>query len=208
MTEDKNEKDQKKTEEKQKVHIQKPESKEIKETSAKGENYFDQLIRLKADFENYQKRVEKEKTGLIEWGRNQAYFKFLSLYDTVIHAKDELNKTLKDDYSGCDNKLNQLIKGIEMVFGEFSKVFKSERIEVMDSLGKDYDPMHHEVLTVMDCDEKSDGKVLKEVQKGFICGDAVLRPAKVCIGKKKDKKEGGESKDGKKGNKQQNPGEK
>jgi molecular chaperone GrpE len=168
-------------------------SKKQEEVSGKakvmeGQDYYDQLIRLKADFENYQKRIEKEKINLIGWGRSQAYFKFLSLYDIVLHAKQELDKTLKDDKSDCDVKLNQLSKGVDMIFGEFVKVFKSEGIEAIDCLGKDFDPMRCEVLTVVDCDEKNDGKVLKEIQKGFVCGGVVLRPAKVFIGRKKEEK--------------------
>lgn len=159
---------------------------------AQTSDYYDQLIRLKADFENYRKRVEKERADLVSWGRSQAYFKFLSLYDIILHAKEELDKTLKDDKSLCDAKLQQLRKGVEMIFGEFGKVFKSEGIEAISCIGENFDPMRHEVLNVMDSDQAGDGKVLKEVQKGFVCGNVVLRPAKVFIGRKKEKIEGEE----------------
>jgi len=175
------------------------------DVSPEAKEYFEQLLRVKADFENYRKRIEKEKPALISFGKSQTYTKFLSLYDVVLHAKDELKKVFQDKNSSCDNRLSQMSKGIDMVFGEFEKLFKSEGIEVIDSLGKDFDPMAHEVLTVVECDENSDGKVVKEIQRGFIYGTTILRPSKVCVGKKKsENKSQGEDKNKEKKNQESN----
>jgi len=145
----------------------------------KAQEYLDQLIRLKADFENYRKRVEKEKPELIAFGKHQMLFSLLPLYETLLRAKAQLDKAV------CAGTDAELCKGLELIFKEFDKIFAAENISVMDTEGKPYDPMCHEVLAVLDCPAEKDGLVITEAQKGFRCGGKVLRPAKVCIGRTK-----------------------
>jgi len=155
----------------------------------KAAEYLDQLMRLKADFENYRKRVEKQKPEFIAWGKSEVLLKLLPIYDSVIHAHVQLESIMKNEKAACDGTTVELCKGLEMIFREFSKFFESEGIKPMDTLGKPYDPMAHEVLTMVDGDESNEGLVVQEVQKGFVCGDKILRAAKVCVAKKKDNAE-------------------
>jgi molecular chaperone GrpE len=175
----------------------------VSQDAEKAREYLDQLIRLKADFENYRKRVEKEKPELIAFGKHQMLLSLLPLYETLLKAKTQLEK------ASCGGADSELCKGLDMIFKEFDKVFASEKIEVMDTAGKPYDPMCHEVLAVFDCPAEKDGLVIEEAQKGFRCGGKVLRPAKVCIGKMKEERPepatdaaaGGEVSENKEGNK-------
>ena len=146
------------------------------------QDYYAQLVQLKADFENYRKRMEKERPCLISWGRSEAILSFLPLYDLLLSAHQHMDK-LKE---GSDAKqAREVIKGFEMIFKEFSKIFEAEGIRPMEPVGKPYDPMANEILCVVDGDDSNDGLVNEELQKGFYCGDKVLRPAKVKIAKKK-----------------------
>jgi molecular chaperone GrpE len=158
--------------------------------SPKGEDqaklYFGQIIQLKADFENYRKRTEREKPELVAWGRTQMVLKMLPLYETILKAKAQLDKAVADDKSACTGVTAEICKGMDMIFKEFEKFFVSEKIEPMETIGKPYDPMAHEVLTVLPCPDESDGLVMAEVQKGFMCAGKVIQPAKVCIGKKQE----------------------
>jgi len=154
-------------------------SPEAQAEEPRADDYLDQLIRLKADFENYRKRVEKEKPELIAWGKAQMLMKLLPLYESVLKAKAQLEK----EDSGAGGELK---KGLDMIYKEFGKVFESEGIREMDCVGKPYDPMSHEVLAVVEGEDCQDGFVVEEAQKGFLCGEKVLRPAKVCIAKKKE----------------------
>lgn len=143
------------------------------------EDYFNQLLRLQADFENYRKRMEKERPELIRWGKAELLLKLLPLYDMLLAAHAHIN-TSKENGNG-----GETLKGLEIVFGEFSKVFDAEGLRAMEPAGKPYDPMASEILGVVDGTEENDGQVVEELQKGFYYGDKILRPARVKIAKKK-----------------------
>ena len=73
-----------------------------------------------------------------------------------------------------------------MIFEEFNKVFKSEGVEVLCCKGKPYDPMTQEVVTTIPCEDKDEGTVTDEICRGITFNGAVLRPAQVIVGKKKE----------------------
>jgi molecular chaperone GrpE len=146
------------------------------------QDYYGQLVQLKADFENYRKRMEKERPSLISWGKAEAIMKFLPLYDLLLAAHQHMGRL--QEGSGV-KQVDDVVKGLEMIFKEFSKVFEDEGIRPMEPVGKPYDPMATEILGVVDGDDSNDGLVTEELQKGFYYGDKVLRPARVKIAKKK-----------------------
>ena len=141
-------------------------------------DYYDQLLRLQADFENYRKRVEREKPMFINFGKAEVIKKLLPLYDTLLKAEAEVNKK--------DADADKIKQGLNMIFEEFNKVFKSEGVEVMCCKGKPYDPMTQEVVAAMPCEEKDEGIVSEEICRGVSLNGTVLRPARVIVGKKKE----------------------
>lgn len=142
-------------------------------------DYYNQLLRLQADFENYRKRVEKEKPELIKWGKAEILMKLMPLYDLLLAAHLHINN---NKYTGGSD---DVLKGLEMIFKEFTKVFEAEGIRPMEPVGKPYDPMACEILGVVDGNDENDGLVTEELQKGFYYGEKILRPARVKIAKKK-----------------------
>ena len=143
------------------------------------------MLRLKADFENYRKRIEKERPDLIKWGKADVLLKLLPLYELLLKAHSHIKNADINGDSGNKSEIKEIISGIEMIFKEFSKVFKNEGIKEMKLVGKTYDPMLCEIMQIVDGDEENDGKVLEEFEKGFYYEDKVLRPARVKIAKKK-----------------------
>ena len=152
---------------------------ELAKQKKQAEDYYNQLLRLQADFENYRKRVEKEKPELIKWGKAEILAKLLPLYDLLQAAHSHVNGS-KDGGNSDD-----VLKGLEMIFKEFSRVFEAEGLRPMDPVGKPYDPMASEILGVVEGTEENDGLVTEELQKGFYYGEKILRPARVKIAKKK-----------------------
>ncbi|MDR0645883.1 MAG: nucleotide exchange factor GrpE [Elusimicrobiota bacterium] len=151
---------------------------EQREEQSKSPDYYDQLLRLQADFENYRKRAEKEKPMFIQFGKAEVIKKLLPLYDTMLKAEAEVNKK--------DSDTEHIKQGLNMIFEEFNKVFKSEGVEVVCSKGKPYDPMTQEVITTVPCEDKDDGKVADELCRCVTFGGQVLRYAQVIVGKKKE----------------------
>ena len=152
---------------------------ELEKQKKQSEDYYNQLLRLQADFENYRKRVEKERPELIKYGKADILARLLPLYDLLLSAHNHINSA--KDGGGSDD----VLKGLEMIFKEFSKVFEAEGLRPMEPVGKPYDPMASEILGVAEGTEENDGLVIEELQKGFYYGDKILRPARVKIAKKK-----------------------
>ena len=137
--------------------------------------YFGQLVRLQADFENYRKRVEKEKPELINFGKTEVILSFLSLYDVLLKAQ----KQVEDKNANIEH----IRQGLKMIFEEFAKVFKAQGVQIISAKGKPYDAMTQEVITTIPCAHKDDGLVLEEISSGVKMGDRVIRPAQVVVGK-------------------------
>ena len=137
--------------------------------------YFEQLVRLQADFENYRKRVEKEKPELINFGKTEVIISFLSLYDVLLKAKKQVENKNAD--------IEHIRQGLKMIFEEFAKVFKAQGVQIISAKGKPYDAMTQEVITTIPCAPKDDGLVLEEISSGVKMGDRVIRPAQVVVGK-------------------------
>jgi len=146
---------------------------ELEEYKKKSQDYYDQLLRLKAEFENYRKRVEKEKIEMIKYGKYDIMQSILPLYEMMNMAK----KHIETSKSHEDIKI-----GIDMIFNEFDKIFKSNGLVEIDILNKKYDPMLCEIVSTIDGDE--DGKVVEIIQPGYLIDGRLLKPAKVKIIKK------------------------
>lgn len=137
-------------------------------------DYYDQLLRLKAEFENFRKRSDREKPAFVELGRAQVLLKLLPIHDVLELAHNQIQSQHSD---------SELAKGMEAIFKEFEKIFKEEGVVAMDPAGKPYDPERHEVLGTVEKEGVQEGTVVDVLQKGFLLKDKVLRTAKVRIAK-------------------------
>ncbi|MBI5630054.1 MAG: nucleotide exchange factor GrpE [Elusimicrobia bacterium] len=147
---------------------------QAKPEAAPKADYYDQLIRLKAEFENYRKRVDREKPEFYRLGRAEVLLKLLPIYDLLQRAHEQVQAQ------------TELAKGMEGIFKEFEKIFKEEGVAAMDPVGKPYDSYQHEVLGAVEREDLEEGTVVDVLQAGFMLQDKVLRPAKVRIAKNKE----------------------
>lgn len=143
-------------------------------------DYYDQLVRLSADFDNYRKRTEREKASFLAYGKKQFAEKLLPAYEVLLRQREELAK--KQQQEECSASLKAVKDGLNMVFTELEKAFKAEGIEHMDVLNKPYDPATEEVVAMIPSSQEQDGLVIQEVQMGFMMDGKVLRPARVIVG--------------------------
>jgi len=145
------------------------------------ESYYDQLLRLKAEFDNYRKRMEKEKEELIEFGKEELLVKILAILDSfelaLSSAKDEKNE-------------EKLIKeGLELIYKQFKQVLEKEGLRKLDVQGRKFDPNLHHAVECQESDRHEDNEILKEICPGYLFHEKVVRPAMVVIAraKKEDK---------------------
>ena len=141
-------------------------------------DYYGQLLKLKAEFENYRKRVDREKPEWHWLGRAAVLAKLLPLYDLLRHAHGEVLAGYAD---------TTLAKGMDAIFREFEKIFKEEGLSQLDPVGKPFDPHYHEAFGFTDKPGVEEGAVAEVLQTGFLLGDKVLRTAKVRLQRKETK---------------------
>lgn len=141
---------------------------------AKAADYFDQLLRLKAEFENYRKRVEREKIEARKWGKEEIVLRLVSLMDVMEAAEAVAHKS---------TDVKSIVLGLDMLYGEFKRMLKEEGLEeVPAAVGGQYDHAVHEAV---ETEDGEDGKILAVLQKGYRFQGGLFRPARVKISKAK-----------------------
>jgi molecular chaperone GrpE len=143
----------------------------VDEQKALAQDYYDQLVRLKADFDNFRRRSEKEKKDYLDWGKEKILVKQIAIDDVLQHA-------LKSAKAG--NNIESLIVGLDMISKEFAKMIKEEGVEEIQC--EKFDPNMCEALDYVESDEE-DGKVLEVYQKGYKMNGKLIRTAKVKVAK-------------------------
>jgi molecular chaperone GrpE len=143
----------------------------IEEKKKQSQDYYDQLLRLKADFENYRRRSEKEKIDYLEWGKEKILLKQVSIADV-------LGQALKSAKSG--NNIESIVLGLEMISKEFLKMLKEESVEEVEC--DKFDPNTCDALEYAESEEE-DGKILEVYQKGYKMNGKLIRTAKVKVAK-------------------------
>jgi molecular chaperone GrpE len=139
----------------------------------------DRYLRLYAEFENYKKRVNKDKEDLVRYCNESILYEILPVIDNLEMA---LSHATEDVPEG-------LVKGVEITLREFQRVMEKFGLIPIASKGKPFDPsVHHAMSQVMRSDVE-DKTVVEEYRKGYMFGDKVLRPSLVAVSKKPDQEQ-------------------
>jgi molecular chaperone GrpE len=141
-----------------------------------------QLLRLRAEFDNYRKRVEKEKEMSFNFGKQSVLFKLINLIDIFDNALKQFVKTENLD-------INNVIEGIKLIHKEFISFILKEGICPIESIGKKFSPIYHEIVGYEYNDECEENTIIREIQTGYMCDEEVIRPAKVIVSKKNESKD-------------------
>jgi molecular chaperone GrpE len=130
------------------------------------------LQRLQAEFENFKKRMEKEKQISITYASNDIISKLLPILDTFeIAIKNSEEKS-------------QFVDGMKLLFSQFYSTLEKEGLRQINPINEKFDPEKHEVLMCEES-EKPENTILEVFQKGYILKDRIIRYAKVKIAKSK-----------------------
>ncbi|MCF7901490.1 nucleotide exchange factor GrpE [Candidatus Woesearchaeota archaeon] len=135
------------------------------------------LLRLQAEFDNFRKRTESEKSKFVNLASKEVVKKILPIIDNFELALES------------HEEKSNFYKGIEMIYSQLKEVIDEEGVEIINSMG-DFNPNIHEAILVEES-EKSHNQVIEILQNGYKLGDYVLRHAKVKITKKKQTPNGG-----------------
>jgi molecular chaperone GrpE len=142
------------------------------DAEARAAEYLDDLRRLKAEFENYRKRVLKEQTRAVEMASEPIMAKLLEVLDEFELALMAAERT--PDFE-------RFVRGVEMVYAKLTDVLRSEGLERLDADGKPFDPSRHEALLQTEGDHEGDPYVGDVLRTGYTLKGRVLRPAGVKV---------------------------
>ncbi len=140
------------------------------------DNYKSILARMQIDFNNFRKRVERDRELERAMASERIIKELLPVLDNLEHAIEASSNS--GDGSG-------VLQGVKMIFKQFLSVLSKEGLEVIPTVGRDFDPSVHEAVEVVKVgNDEEDGKVISEIRKGYTLAGRVIRPALVKVGKK------------------------
>lgn len=139
------------------------------------EEQKDKYIRLYADFDNFKRRNAKERVELIQTAGRDVIQSLLEVLDDSERAEKQM------DSSG---DLEQIRQGLHLVFAKFRNILSAKGLKEMKSIGEEFNPDFHEAITEIPVtDEQMKGRVVDEVEKGYMLNDKIIRFSKVVVGK-------------------------
>ena len=139
------------------------------------DNNLNKLKYMMAEFDNYRKQMEKQIDSKIESGKAELLLKFLSLRDDYLRAL-EMAKQSKSEAV--------VIEGLEGILKNFDSLLKSEGVMEIETIGTPFDPNVHDVIGFSHEEEIEENIITKEIRKGYMLNNKVLRPSLVLISRK------------------------
>lgn len=137
------------------------------------EEYKDRYLRACAEMDNMRKRLARDKQEIIKFGTEKLLKDFLLVYDAIEKSLHTAIERHPED--------EQFIQGLRMTEKLFLETLKKNQVEPIETRDAPFDPRYHEALMQEQKENTPKGMVVRELEKGFMVHDRVLRPAKVIV---------------------------
>jgi len=150
-------------------------NRQIKELEKKNDELNDKYLRLYSEFDNYRKRTMREKTELSKTASEDVISRLLPVLDDFERGL----KSTKENGS----KEDTLREGMELIYNKLISILNQKGLEPITSIGETFDVDFHEAVTnIPSPSEEMKGKVVDEIEKGYLLNGKVIRYAKVVVG--------------------------
>lgn len=142
------------------------------------EQESERYMRLMAEFQNFKRRVAKEKTDIHAFANER-------IVNDLLPVLDNFERALGGEAEASENEeLKNYAKGMELIFEQLKAALEKAGVKEIEALGEDFDPNVHNAVMTEQTEEYEDGKVSKVMQKGYKLNDKVVRPSMVAVNKK------------------------
>jgi molecular chaperone GrpE len=148
--------------------------KELEKSNQLKEEYLKTAQVVQAEFENYKKRVQKDKEWSNFQNKQKMVQRFLTLYDDIERTQEMF---INQPDAG------QLKEAINLIYGNLKSAFESLDIEIINPLNETFNPVFHEAVYTIEEEGAKKNQIIEVLSKGFIFQSTVIRPAKVVIAK-------------------------
>jgi molecular chaperone GrpE len=145
-----------------------------RELQRQRDDYYDRLLRKTAEFDNYRRRVERERAQVGEAAASDLIKELLPLVDN-------LERALKAD-TGPD-ATDAYRRGVELIHQQLLDALRKRGVRPVEALGMDFDPHYHQAVAHEMSEGHREGEVIEEFSRGYMLGDRLLRPAMVKVAK-------------------------
>jgi molecular chaperone GrpE len=136
---------------------------------------YDRLLRKTAEFDNYRKRIERERREQTEQG-------IADLLLEILVVVDDFDRAVSPD-TGTDAGSVAYRKGVELIHSKLNDVLRKYGVRPIDAVGADFDPKLHQAVVQEESADHREGEVIGELRRGYLIGDRLLRPAMVKVAK-------------------------
>jgi molecular chaperone GrpE len=146
---------------------------ELTALKAERDDLHDRLLRKSAEFDNYRKRVERER-------REQADQAIVNLLQELLQVVDDFDLALKVE---AGDEAAGYRKGVELIHAKLHDMLRKQGVRPIEALGADFDPNVHQAVLHESSPEHREGEVIGELRRGYMLGDRLLRPSMVKVAK-------------------------
>ena len=150
---------------------------ELEALKAERDSLYDRLLRKQAEFENYKKRIDREKAEFTQ-------FASADLMKELLNTLDSFELALKNaaTLTGGQN----MLRGFELIYKQIQDTLARFGLKPIEAKGKKFDPHFHQAVSTQATDEVEENTVIDEMRKGYQLNGRLLRPAMVSVAAKKD----------------------
>jgi len=149
--------------------------KALSDAESKAQEYQQQLLRLRADYDNLRRRVTKEREEFL-------HFAGEALVKTLLPVLDDFELALKSP----GEELSEFLRGVEMIYRQLYDILTREGLSVLPAVGEEFDPGRHEAVAFETSDQQPPNTVVAELRRGYTFRGKVIRPALVKVSKAQD----------------------
>ena len=146
--------------------------KKLEEKEEEVKTLYDKLLRTQAEFENYKKRIEKEKSDLRKYAGE-------GILKEIIHTVDNLEMAIK--HASESDQSESISEGMEIILKQLLKSLERFGVKGFVSIGETFDPNRHEAMIQVESAEHEANTIIAESQKGYFLHGRLLRPALVSV---------------------------
>jgi len=160
-------------EENEKLEDVLPESDPETQLKAERDDLYDRLLRKQAEFDNYKKRVERERSDFAQFASAELMRELLNAMDSF----DRAIHTVNSDSAANDNTL----RGLDLIYKQFQDTLARFGLKAIEAKGQVFDPNLHQAVSTIPTDDVPDNTVVDELRKGYTLNGRLLRAAMVSV---------------------------
>ena len=149
--------------------------KKIETVQEASDKNLDLYIRSQAEIDNLKKRYQKERQGLVKFANE-------SLIKQLLPVVDNLEKAIT--HSQDEDSIEAIREGVDLTLKGLTDILQKAGVETVEATGEQFDPNFHEAVSEMADDGVEPGTVIKDLQKGYILNQRLIRPSMVIVSKK------------------------